>query len=84
MRCGLTLACTHWLCVDAGVVSRGRRLTARPDLDAVGPDPRHRQRQQPVARDLRRIITILLIAGELERIGDYAEGIAKINEIKLC
>lgn len=37
------------------------------------------RREAPVARDLRRIITILLIAGELERIGDYAEGIAKIT-----
>lgn len=36
------------------------------------------RREAPVARDLRRIFTILQIAGELERIGDYAEGIAKI------
>jgi phosphate transport system protein len=34
--------------------------------------------QQPVAADLRVVITILNIATELERIGDYAEGIAKI------
>ncbi len=37
------------------------------------------RREAPVARDLRRIVTILQIAGELERIGDYAEGIAKIT-----
>ncbi len=35
--------------------------------------------QQPVARDLRRLITFLHIAVELERIGDYAEGIGKIS-----
>ena len=35
--------------------------------------------QQPMARDLRTIIAILHIAVELERMGDYAEGIAKIS-----
>ena len=34
--------------------------------------------QQPMASDLRTIIGILNIITELERIGDYAEGIAKI------
>ncbi len=34
--------------------------------------------QQPVATDLRDIIAVLNIATELERIGDYAEGIARI------
>jgi phosphate transport system protein len=34
--------------------------------------------QQPMASDLRSIICILSIITELERIGDYAEGIAKI------
>ncbi len=34
--------------------------------------------QQPVASDLREIIAILIVANELERIGDYAEGIGKI------
>jgi len=34
--------------------------------------------QQPAANDLRTIISILNITTELERIGDYAEGIAKI------
>ncbi|MGY8881431.1 MAG: phosphate signaling complex protein PhoU [Dehalococcoidia bacterium] len=37
------------------------------------------RRQSPVAGDLRRIVASLQIAGELERIGDYAEGIAKIS-----
>ena len=35
--------------------------------------------QQPMAGDLRRIIAILHIAVELERMGDYAEGIGKIS-----
>ena len=35
--------------------------------------------QQPMARDLRVMASILEIAGELERIGDYAKGIALIN-----
>ncbi len=34
--------------------------------------------QQPMARDLRIIVAILNIVVELERIGDYAEGIGKI------
>jgi phosphate transport system protein len=35
--------------------------------------------QQPMARDLRMLAAVLEIATELERIGDYAKGIAKIN-----
>ncbi len=35
--------------------------------------------QQPMARDLRLLASILEIAGELERMGDYAKGIATIN-----
>ncbi len=35
--------------------------------------------QQPMAGDLRTLAAILVIITELERIGDYAKGIAKIN-----
>lgn len=35
--------------------------------------------QQPMAGDLRRIATVLYIATELERIGDYAKTIAKLT-----
>ena len=35
--------------------------------------------QQPMAGDLRIIAAVLEIATELERIGDYAKGIARIN-----
>jgi phosphate transport system protein len=35
--------------------------------------------QQPMARDLRLLASILEISSELERMGDYAKGIAQIN-----
>jgi phosphate transport system protein len=34
--------------------------------------------QQPVASDLREIVSMLSIVTDIERMGDYAEGIAKI------
>ena len=34
--------------------------------------------QQPVASDMRRLIVTIEIAGELERIADYAKGIARM------
>jgi phosphate transport system protein len=37
--------------------------------------------QQPVAGDLRKIISLLNIIVDLERMGDHAEGIAKITEM---
>ncbi|MDP2647491.1 MAG: phosphate signaling complex protein PhoU [Desulfobacterales bacterium] len=36
-------------------------------------------RQQPMAVDLRRLAAVLEIATELERIGDYSKGIARIT-----
>ncbi|NMC80578.1 MAG: phosphate signaling complex protein PhoU [Chloroflexi bacterium] len=35
--------------------------------------------QQPIARDLRLMAAILEVTTELERMGDYAKGIAKVN-----
>lgn len=35
--------------------------------------------QQPMARDLRTLAAILVIITELERMGDYAKGIAKVT-----
>jgi len=35
--------------------------------------------QQPAAGDLRRLTSVLSISTELERIGDYCEGIAKLT-----
>ena len=57
------------------------------DNDAVIDQAQHRieehavsliARQQPVARDLRRIIAAIAISSELERIADYAKGIARL------
>ncbi len=35
--------------------------------------------QQPFARDLRLLSSMLLVVNELERMADYAKGIAKVN-----
>jgi phosphate transport system protein len=35
--------------------------------------------QQPTARDMRSIVTAIHVAVELERMGDHAEGIAKLS-----
>jgi len=35
--------------------------------------------QQPIAHDLRVLASVLTLAAELERVGDYAKGISKIN-----
>lgn len=35
--------------------------------------------QQPMARDMRLLAAVLEIVSELERMGDYAKGIARIN-----
>ena len=35
--------------------------------------------QQPMAGDLRIVVTLLNVIAELERMGDYAEGIARIS-----
>ncbi len=35
--------------------------------------------QSPFAHDLRRMSAMLIVANELERMGDYAKGIAKTN-----
>ena len=35
--------------------------------------------EAPMAGDLRVIVTAMMVASELERMGDYAEGIAKLS-----
>jgi phosphate transport system protein len=66
-------------------LERSRRLIAQDrELD----DMRYRiesdaltliATQQPMAGDMRMIAAAIFIANELERIGDYAKGIARIN-----
>jgi phosphate transport system protein len=53
------------------VINDLRRRVERECLFAIAS-------QQPVARDLRELIAGLLIASDLERIGDHAAGVAKI------
>lgn len=37
------------------------------------------RREAPIAGDLRRLVSVMQMVNELERIGDYAEGIAKLT-----
>jgi len=37
--------------------------------------------QQPIAGDLRLIVAVLMVVSELERMGDYAAGIARIVQL---
>jgi phosphate transport system protein len=56
---------------DAQINQRRQRI----ELDLLG----QIATQQPVARDMRLVAAMLELAGELERIGDYAKGIARIH-----
>ena len=52
-----------------------------PDINALQQDiedltARFISRWQPLLRDLRRVLALLIVAGELERIGDYAKQVA--------
>jgi phosphate transport system protein len=37
--------------------------------------------QQPIAGDLRLVVAVMMVVSELERMGDYAAGIARIVEL---
>ncbi|HEV8228893.1 MAG TPA: phosphate signaling complex protein PhoU [Candidatus Limnocylindria bacterium] len=37
--------------------------------------------QQPIASDLRFIVATLMVASEIERMGDYAAGIARVTQL---
>jgi phosphate transport system protein len=37
--------------------------------------------QQPIAGDLRFIVAVLMVVSEIERMGDYASGIAKVTQL---
>lgn len=66
------------------VAAEQRLIEADNDIDAFRHEVEREAllliaTQQPLARDLRALAAILTIATELERIGDYAEGIAKLG-----
>ncbi len=65
----LTLA--HQIIADDAQVNKQRFSIEEKCVELIST-------QQPVASDLRLILAVLSIVIELERIGDYAEGIAKI------
>jgi len=65
----LTLA--HQTIADDAEINKQRFSIEEKCVELIGT-------QQPVASDLRLILAVLNIIIELERIGDYAEGIAKI------
>ena len=57
---------------DDDVIDRFQQILEEKCVDVIA-------LQAPMASDLRRIVTVIQVASELERIGDYAEGIAKIS-----
>lgn len=71
--------------LQAQDVDEARRIIADDDVIDRGQYALEDQallliaRQAPMAADLRLISAVISIASELERIGDYAEGIAKIT-----
>ena len=60
----------------------GKAITSDRNIDALERQLQERAiamiaKRQPMANDLRHIMTVLKIAGDLERIGDLAKSIAK-------
>jgi phosphate transport system protein len=66
----LTLA--HQIVVDDHITNHKRFEVEEKCIQLIAT-------QQPIANDLRLIVAVLNIITELERIGDYAVGIAKIT-----
>jgi phosphate transport system protein len=65
------LAMAHQIMADDRLINQKRFAIEDKCINLIAT-------QHPVATDLRIIVAILNIVTELERIGDYAEGIAKI------
>lgn len=62
-------------------IGAGQVILDDPDINALQQDiedliARFITQWQPVLRDLRRVLAIFAVAGELERIGDYAKQVA--------
>ncbi len=69
--------------LDADLTTAESVISADAAVDAMNADTEQRcldilARQQPVARDLRFLITSLRMVADLERMGDMAEHIAKV------
>jgi phosphate transport system protein len=66
------LGLAHQIIADDGKVNQKRFEIEEKCIELIAT-------QQPMASDLRTIVAVLSIITEVERIGDYAEGIAKIT-----
>lgn len=66
------LALSQQVIKDDDIIDRKRAELEERAVDLIAI-------QQPVASDLRMLIAALHVSMELERIGDYAEGIGKIS-----
>ncbi len=63
------------------VITGDRTLdNAREHLDSLAIDVL--ARQQPVATDLRTVVTALRMSGDLERMGDLARHVAKVARLR--
>lgn len=65
----------------ADAIGAARVIDGDTDIDALQQEVEERATRllgqwQPMLRDLRRVVAVLMVAGELERIGDYAKQIA--------
>jgi phosphate transport system protein len=73
--------------LDADLVLAESVITADDQVDAVQRDLDQRAlelmaRQQPVAGDLRQVITTLRMSADLERMGDLARHVAKVARLR--
>jgi phosphate transport system protein len=73
--------------LDGDLVGAEAVISADPEVDALREDTERRcfqiiARQQPVATDLRVLITSLYMVQDLERMGDLALHIAKIARLR--
>jgi phosphate transport system protein len=69
--------------IDADVQLADQVITSDDAVDAIRLDIERRAfdllaRQQPVARDLRTLVTALRMVTDLERAGDYAQHVAEV------
>ncbi len=73
--------------LDGDLAGAERVMSADVEIDALGKDLEERTfqlmaRQQPVASDLRVLITTLHLVADLERMGDLALHVAKVARMR--